>query len=67
MRELTGDEIELVAGGQSVPPHAPPPGGGVPPTAPPPGGSTHITVGISQRNHASAGIAQFGGSVYIGG
>jgi len=31
------------------------------------GGSTHVTVGISQRNHASAGIAQFGGSVYIGG
>jgi hypothetical protein len=30
-------------------------------------GGTHITVGISQRNHASAGIAQFGGSVYIGG
>src|SRR4029077_931326 len=22
-------------------------------------GSTHVTVGISQRNHASAGIAQF--------
>jgi hypothetical protein len=31
------------------------------------GGSTHITVGISQRNHASAGIAQFGGDVIIGG
>jgi hypothetical protein len=31
------------------------------------GGGTHVTVGISQRNHASAGIAQFGGSVYIGG
>jgi hypothetical protein len=31
------------------------------------GGSTHITVGISQRNRASAGIAQFGGDVIIGG
>jgi hypothetical protein len=31
------------------------------------GGSTHVTVGISQRNRASAGIAQFGGSVSIGG
>jgi hypothetical protein len=31
------------------------------------GGSTYVTVGISQRNRASAGIAQFGGSVYIGG
>jgi hypothetical protein len=30
-------------------------------------GGTHITVGISQRNHASAGIAQFGGGVQIGG
>jgi hypothetical protein len=56
MRELTSDEIELVAGGQ-----------GIPNNPPPPGGSTHITVGISQRNHASASIAQFGGSVYIGG
>ena len=31
------------------------------------GGSTHVTVGISQRNRASAGIAQFGGDVSIGG
>jgi hypothetical protein len=32
-----------------------------------PPGSTHVTVGISQSNRAKAGIAQFGGSVYIGG
>jgi len=31
------------------------------------GGSTHVTVGISQRNRATAGIAQFGGDVSIGG
>ena len=31
------------------------------------GGGTHVTVGIAQRNRASAGIAQFGGSVSIGG
>ena len=32
-----------------------------------PPGSTHVTVGISQSNRAKAGIAQFGGSVSIGG
>jgi hypothetical protein len=31
------------------------------------GGSPHVTVGISQSNRATAGIAQFGGNVSIGG